>query len=99
MVASLLSNGIWFASQATLFLDIFPLLKGEKGLAMGIAAGSFYTLFTMLGAAVGHKVCMHTESGKSAVGASDKYAQVSVEDWEKVKKICLAQSEPTQVST
>lgn len=91
MIASLLSNGIWFASQATLFLDILPLLKGEQGVWMGVAAGSFYTAFTMLGAAVGHKICLHTEKGSSAVGASIKYAQIPVEEWKEVRKVWLAQ--------
>ena len=60
------------------------MLKGSRGIWIGIGAGTFYTGMTMLGSAIGHKVCMATEKGKSAVGASEKYAQITKEDWDLV---------------
>lgn len=85
MIASVFSNGIWFTSQLIIFNVMFDLMKGSHGWKAQVFTTLYYTLWTMLGAAFAHWFCLKFESGKSAVGASKKYAQIPVEDWEAVK--------------
>lgn len=86
MVASLLSNGVWFLSQVVLVNEVMPMLSGSRGAWMLAMAGSWYTAFTMCGAWAGHWWSLRNESGSAAVGASRKYAQITSEEWEMVKQ-------------
>ncbi len=78
MQASVASNGIWFISQFILFNRMTAIMSGKEGVWAAIGAGVFYTLFTIIGALVGHKVSLLTERGSSAVGSSKRYAQITV---------------------
>jgi hypothetical protein len=87
VVASTLSNGVWFASQCILFNQMIAWMQGQAGLKTQIFAGAFYTFFTIVGSIAAHYVALRTEKGKSAVGASSKYAQITKEEWESVKAV------------
>jgi hypothetical protein len=87
VVASVASNGIWFTSQFIIFSKMYDLMTGKHGVVVAIATGLFYTGFTVLGALIGHHISLKTEKGKGAVGASKKYAQIPVEEWERIKTV------------
>ena len=84
MVASMLSNGIWFLAQIFAVGTIVTLLTGKQGWLLGLFAGVFYTAFTMLGSYIGHKVSLATEKGQGRVGANKNMAQITQADWELV---------------
>jgi hypothetical protein len=88
MIAALLSNGVWFASQVIIIGQIMDLLTGKYGLWMGIGTGVFYTICTLIGSLSAHWWALRSEKGKSAVGANSKYKQVTVAEWEELKE-CL----------
>jgi hypothetical protein len=81
MQASILSNGVWFASQIFAVKTITDILSGHLGLGLAFAAGGFYTVLTMVGSLVAHYVALKTEKGKSAVGANANYAQITQTAW------------------
>jgi len=85
MIAGLLSNGVWFASQVIMLTQLMDLLTGKYGLWYAVGTGVFYTVATMLGSLVGHWVCLKTEKGSAAVGANKKFAQITKEEWEAIK--------------
>lgn len=85
MAASFVSNGIWFASQIFIFKRMLDIMTGKEGVGMAVLTGAFYTVMTMVGSLFAHWLSLKTEKGKGAVGASSKYAQILVEDWEAVK--------------
>jgi hypothetical protein len=82
MIAALLSNGIWFGSQLILLTDVINMIKGSSGIGMAFLAGLFYTVVTMAGSLWAHKICLKNEEGKDAVGANDKYVQITKETWD-----------------
>jgi hypothetical protein len=84
MIAALLSNGIWFGSQLILLTDVINMIKGSSGIGVAFLAGLFYTVVTMAGSLWAHKICLKNEEGKAAVGANDKYAQITVDQWEQL---------------
>lgn len=85
MMASVMSNGIWFLSQTIIFSQMFNIMTGRYGLPLAIFTGLYYTCWTMGGAMLGHAISLRTEKGKGAVGANKKYAQIRVEEWETLK--------------
>jgi hypothetical protein len=85
-IASVFSNGIWFVSQIIIFTAMFQMMLGKYGLKMQVFTAVYYTVFTMIGSLTAHWFSLKTEKGKSAVGASKKYAQISVEDWATLKR-------------
>lgn len=87
MVASLFSNGLYFIGQIIILTQVIDMLRGDYGTHYQVVACSVYTVATLTGSMLGHKVAMITEKGKTAVGASKHYAQITTEEWEKVK--CL----------
>lgn len=87
--ASVFSNGVWFASQLIIVSKLFAYLKGDFGLGMAIFTGAYYTAFTMSGSLIAHYLALKSERGKTAVGASVRYSQIPVEEWEQVKKLVL----------
>lgn len=89
MLAASLSNIVWFFNQLITVGKLLDLITGKHGWMLAAFTGIFYTVFTMLGSYISHKVCLRTERGKAAVGASAQYAQITKEEWEEVKK-CLS---------
>jgi len=87
--AAVFSNGVWYASQLIIVGKLFAYLKGDFGLQMAIFTGIYYTAFTMTGSLIAHYLALKSERGKSAVGASAKYAQVPVAEWEEVRRLVL----------
>lgn len=87
MAAALISNGIWFLSQVFAIGTITAILIGKLGTVAAVGAGTFYTAFTLLGSLVGHKISLRTETGAAMVGANNKYAQITVEDYERIQKV------------
>jgi hypothetical protein len=87
MIASLLSNGVWFVSQGMIFTKLYKIMTGDYGLGMAAFTCAFYTAFTLLGSAIGHHISLLTEKGQASVGANKKYAQILKEDWEMVKDV------------
>jgi hypothetical protein len=85
LFASVLSNGVWFASQVILFNKLIDILRGNEGLLPAVYAGAFYCFWTVVGSISAHKIALMTEKGKSSVGASTKYAQITVEEWSSIK--------------
>jgi hypothetical protein len=86
-VAALGSNGVWFISQIIVVSTFMSILSGKYGVRKAIAAGLFYTAFTVLGSLLAHWYALNTEKGKSAVGANKKYAQITVEEWSAVQRM------------
>lgn len=88
--AAICSNGIWFIGQLFAFTAIYRIITGAMGFWWAIAAAVYYTFFTVLGADFALWYALKTEKGKAAVGASARYAQIPVEDWERVRALLLA---------
>jgi hypothetical protein len=83
-VAGVASNGVWFLSQTFVFRQMLAMMTGKYGVGMAIFIGLFYTTLTLAGSILAHYWALHTEKGKSAVGASKKYAQITKDDWERI---------------
>jgi hypothetical protein len=92
--AALLSNGVWFVSQGIIFTKLYKIMTGEYGWQMAVFTGLFYTTFTIVGSVAAHYIALRTEKGKSAVGASSKYAQISKEEWQTVQRYIRALGPP-----
>ena len=86
-VAALFSNGIWFAQFGFAISAFMSILTGKYGWKMAIFSGLYYTAFTVSGSLLAHYYALKTEKGHKAVGANKKYAQIPVEDWEKLKRL------------
>lgn len=86
-IAALFSNGIWFAQFGFAVSAFMSILSGKYGWRMAIFAGLYYTIFTVTGSLLAHYYALRTEKGKAAVGASKKYAQITTEEWDKVKRL------------
>ena len=84
--AALQSNGIWFVQQLFVYTAFLKILTGSYGISKAILAALFYTFFTMSGSIYAHWRAMRKESGKTAVGASAKYAQIPVEEWKAIQE-------------
>jgi len=68
-VASVFSNGVWFASQFFVISSIIDVVKAAD-LLLGAGYAVFYTVFTVIGSLSAHYVLMHhVETGKRKVGA------------------------------
>jgi hypothetical protein len=85
MMAALQSNGVWFLQTLFVFGAFKNIIDGRFGLRWTIFAIFFYTAFTMLGSLYAHFQALKKEHGLAAVGANKKYAQIPVEEWEKVR--------------
>jgi len=83
--AAIFSNGSWIASQMLMLGPMFDYLTGRHGHLNQLIAASVYTTFTVAGSLVAHFVSKRTEKGAGAVGASARYAQIPVEEWERMK--------------
>jgi hypothetical protein len=56
-IASVFSNGIWFASQFIIIDNISKVIKNAD-LGLGIKLALFYTCFTMIGSLSSHWMAM-----------------------------------------
>lgn len=83
--AALQSNGVWFVQQLFVYTAFLKILTGGYGPGRAVAAALFYTTFTMAGSIYAHWRALKKETGKTAVGANAKYAQIPVEVWAKVQ--------------
>jgi hypothetical protein len=81
-----MSNGVFFICNYYLMDQMMILLQGKAGFIKQLGTMVFYTAFTATGAIIAHYVSIHTEKGKAAVGASKKYAQITNEEWNAVKR-------------
>lgn len=79
--AAIFSNGIWIVSQILMLGPMFDQLTGKHGLGQQIASGAVYTVATVAGSLAAHFISKKTEKGNTAVGASDRYVQITNEDW------------------
>lgn len=59
-IASAFSNGVWFVSQCLLVVNVFGSLmkEGQKDWPVIIAAGLWYTAWTMFGSLTSHWIVM-----------------------------------------
>ena len=87
--AGFLSNFVWWVSQVIIFKKLWHYIQGKNGSLVAVAVGLYYTLFTLTGSLLAHAQSLKTERGKGAVGASKRYAQIPVEEWERVQKIVM----------
>lgn len=66
-VASLFSNGVWFASQLIL-VDTFIQVIKTSDVFLAVTAGAFYTVLTLAGSLFSHWFLMkYIETGKRQV--------------------------------
>jgi hypothetical protein len=86
-IAGVFSNGVWFISQTFIFSRMFAMMTGKYGTWAAIGTGAYYTALTLAGSISAHYYALHTEKGKSAVGSNKKYAQITVEEWSRVKEL------------
>jgi hypothetical protein len=86
LVAGIASNGVWFIQSLFSYSAFMKIITGAFGIPMAIFAALFYTAFTLTGSVWAHHFSLKTEKGKGAVGASAKYAQIPIEEWEDVKR-------------
>lgn len=87
LVAALQSNGVWFLQTIFVFTAFQNIMSGNYGWPLLVIAAAYYTLFTVLGSLYAHYRALKKEKGMSAVGASKKYAQIPVEEWERVRSL------------
>jgi hypothetical protein len=87
-VASIFSNGVWFLSQTILLGTMLDRMTGKLGLWAAVQTAVFYTAFTMLGSLLAHFHALRSERGKSAVGASKNYVQITPGEWAVVREAC-----------
>jgi hypothetical protein len=85
VVAAIFSNGIWILQLQILFGGFMDYLTGKHGRLAQVGVGVYYTFFTVIGSVLAHHWALRTEKGKSAVGASRHYAQITNAEWVQVK--------------
>ncbi len=92
VVAAVGSNGVWILQMQILMGPMLEYLQGRHGLSMQILVGAFYTIFTVAGSVLAHYWALGTEKGKSVVGANVRYAQITREEWDEIKKFVASSS-------
>lgn len=95
--AALFSNGIWIFSNMIMLGPLFAYLTGAHGLAAQAATGALYTVSTVSGGIFAHFWALKTEKGKSAVGASKLYAQITIAEHEQLKALLAVAPEWKQI--
>jgi hypothetical protein len=86
VIAAVGSNGVWILQLQIMLGPLMEYLNGKHGLLLQIAVGAYYTVFTVTGSVVAHYISLKTEKGKAAVGANTKYAQITTEEWKRVRE-------------
>ena len=72
IVASLLSNNIWYIAQLLTLSTNMDILKGDKGLLVAAGYALIYMVSTTAGSVVSHWWALRTEKGLSRVGAYEE---------------------------
>jgi hypothetical protein len=83
-IAAVFSNGVYFINLMLAVSAFMGLLTGKFGWKLATLAAVWYTIWTVVGSLVAHWWALKTEKGKSAVGASKKYVQITKEEWDRV---------------
>jgi hypothetical protein len=83
--AAIGSNLVFILQFQIMLGPMMDYMNGKHGIVPQILTALFYTTFTVTGSVLAHKWSMKNEKGKGAVGASARYAQIPVEEWEQVK--------------
>lgn len=84
--AAVFSNGIWIYSNMLMLGPMFDYLTGKHGKGQQLVAGIVYTVSTVSGSMIAHFISKKTEKGKNAVGASDRYVQITPAELAKMKQ-------------
>jgi hypothetical protein len=79
------SNGVWFVQFLFVVSAFNSIIRGVYGWKMTLFAVFYYTAFTTAGSLYGHYQSLKKEKGKEAVGFNKKYAQIPIEDWNRVQ--------------
>ena len=90
VVAAIASNGVWMLQFQIMMGPLMEYLNGKHGLGAQFGVGAFYTAFTVTGSVLAHYWALKPEKGKSAVGASNRRAEIAPEDWEDMQALLLA---------
>jgi hypothetical protein len=83
--AALASNFTYALSFALTFKEA-EYLTGKHGFLTAILACFLYATASVTGGIIAHAYALRTEKGLSAVGASKKLAQITVEEYERMAK-------------
>lgn len=83
-LAAIQSNGAWFIQSLFVYSSFMSILSGKAGLGKAILAGLYYTALTVSGSVVAHYRSLKIEKGKTAVGANNKYVQITKEEWARI---------------
>lgn len=86
VLAAIGSNGVWMLQFQILVGPMMDYLNGKHGVLAQVGVGAYYTVFTVAGSIAAHYWALKTEKGKSAVGASKKYVQITPEQWAEVQQ-------------
>jgi hypothetical protein len=85
VIAAVCSNAIWMLQFQILVGPMMAYLNGKHGWLLQVAVGAYYTAFTVTGSVLAHYWALRTEKGKGAVGASNTRAEITPEEWARVK--------------
>lgn len=86
MIAAVISNSVWFATQVAALGPMIEIVTGKKGLWAAVIWSLWYTLWTVAGSLAAHWWALRSERGQAQVGASKRRAEISPEEWEWVKR-------------
>lgn len=92
LIASVVSNAVWFSSQTVMLTSILDILR-TGSIQEKVVVGVYYTACTILGSMAAHWWSLRSEKGNSSVGASHRYAQIPTVEWEKVKSVLAKELE------
>lgn len=90
LFAVLQLNAAWFAQMLFIFAAFKNIIDGKYGWEMTLLALLYYTALAVAASIYAHYRSLKKESGLTAVGASKKYAQIPVEEWERVLAAVIA---------
>lgn len=85
-LASIVSSAVWIIAQMFTLSVLAKAITGGLGLGPTIVAIVIYSLASMAGSVFAHWIALRTESGKTAVGSSKKYIQITAEEWRLFQK-------------
>ena len=98
VIAAIFSNLVWIVQLFILAGEMIKCMTGERGPWMAVVTAVYYTTFTVIGSVVAHYVALKTEKGKGAVGANQKYAQITTEEWTEVVRLIKKEGNYENVS-
>jgi len=86
VVAAVMSNFAYIFQLSIMLGPMMAYMTGKHGVLAQVGVGLYYTAFTVTGSVVAHSWALKTEKGKGAVGANDKYVQISREEWAELQQ-------------